>query len=63
MTAPVVLIAPAMAIGSGYYRPLVEELESRGWEARALPRRGFESDGQYFFSDTASAANSSSAMI
>lgn len=45
MTAPVVLIAPAMAIGSGYYRPLVEEFESRGWEARALPRRGFESDG------------------
>ncbi|MBF4161978.1 serine aminopeptidase domain-containing protein [Nocardioides acrostichi] len=37
-----VLISPAMAIGSGYYRPLVEELRSRGWEARALGRRGFE---------------------
>ncbi|KQT94789.1 hydrolase [Marmoricola sp. Leaf446] len=31
-----------MAIGSAYYRPLVEALEARGWEARALPRRGFE---------------------
>lgn len=41
-TAPIVLIAPAMAIGSGYYRPLVEEFERRGWEARALGRRGFE---------------------
>ncbi|MDO5503177.1 MAG: alpha/beta hydrolase [Actinomycetia bacterium] len=41
-TQPIVLISPAMAIGSGYYRPLVEELRSRGWEARALPRRGFE---------------------
>lgn len=40
--APVVLVAPAMAIGSAYYRPLVEALEARGWEARALPRRGFE---------------------
>lgn len=40
--APIVLIAPAMAIGSGYYRPLVEEFERRGWEARALGRRGFE---------------------
>ncbi|WP_235735818.1 alpha/beta fold hydrolase [Nocardioides alcanivorans] len=45
MTAPLVLIAPAMAIGSGYYRPLVEEFEARGWSARALPRRGFEADG------------------
>jgi predicted alpha/beta hydrolase len=39
---PVVLIAPAMAIGSHYYRPLVEEFARRGWEARALGRRGFE---------------------
>ncbi|WP_312870859.1 alpha/beta fold hydrolase [Gordonia asplenii] len=42
--APTVLIAPAMAIGSGYYRPLVEEFERRGWQARALRRRGFERD-------------------
>lgn len=42
MRTPIVLISPAMAIGSGYYRPLVEEFESRGWAARALPRRGFE---------------------
>lgn len=44
--APLVLIAPAMAIGSGYYRPLVEAFEQRGWQARALTRRGFERDGQ-----------------
>ena len=31
-----------MAIGSAYYRPLVEEFARHGWEARALPRRGFE---------------------
>ncbi len=31
-----------MAVPSGYYRPLVAELESRGWDARALPTRGFE---------------------
>lgn len=41
-TAPLVLISPAMAIGSAYYRPLIEEFEARGWEAKALPRRGFE---------------------
>lgn len=33
-----------MAVPSGFYRPLVEELESRGWAARALPNRGFERD-------------------
>ncbi|WP_328472770.1 alpha/beta fold hydrolase [Actinoplanes sp. NBC_00393] len=40
--APLVLISPAMGIGSRYYRPLVEAFEARGWAARALPRRGFE---------------------
>ena len=44
MSTPVVLISPAMAIGSRFYRPLVAEFESRGWAARALPRRGFELD-------------------
>ncbi|MGV9292953.1 alpha/beta fold hydrolase [Amycolatopsis sp. NPDC003676] len=39
---PFVLISPAMAVGSGYYRPLVAEFERRGWQARALRRRGFE---------------------
>ncbi|MGW5313766.1 alpha/beta fold hydrolase [Nocardia thailandica] len=39
---PLVLIAPAMAIGSRFYRPLVSAFAARGWEARALPRRGFE---------------------
>lgn len=42
---PIVLISPAMAIGSRFYRPLVDEFERRGWSARALPRRGFEPDG------------------
>lgn len=41
---PIVLVSPAMAIGSHYYRPLVAEIERHGWNARALPRRGFEPD-------------------
>lgn len=41
-TAPIVLIAPAMAIGSRFYAPLVTAFTERGWQARALPRRGFE---------------------
>lgn len=40
--APMVLVSPAMGIGSRYYRLLVEAFEARGWSARALPRRGFE---------------------
>lgn len=40
--APILLVAPAMAIGSAYYRPLLESVQARGWQARALPRRGFE---------------------
>jgi predicted alpha/beta hydrolase len=40
--APLVLISPAMGIGSRYYRHLVEAFTSRGWPAAALPRRGFE---------------------
>ncbi|MFF3390081.1 alpha/beta fold hydrolase [Streptomyces sp. NPDC002669] len=39
---PIVLVSPAMAIGSGYYRPLVADFERHGWQARALRRRGFE---------------------
>jgi predicted alpha/beta hydrolase len=42
MPAPLVLISAAMAVPSGFYRPLVAEFEQRGWEARALPTRGFE---------------------
>lgn len=41
---PIVLISPAMAIGSRFYRPLVAEFERCGWAAQALPRRGFEQD-------------------
>lgn len=41
---PTVLILPAMAVGSRYYRLLVDELQSRGWDAEALPRKGFEPD-------------------
>ncbi|SDT49479.1 alpha/beta fold hydrolase [Actinoplanes derwentensis] len=42
--APIVLVSPAMGIGSRYYRLLVDEFTARGWTARALPRRGFEPD-------------------
>ncbi|PKV98545.1 serine aminopeptidase domain-containing protein [Nocardia fluminea] len=42
MDAPIVLIAPAMAIGSRFYAPLVAAFTDLGWSARALPRRGFE---------------------
>ncbi|GIE75292.1 hypothetical protein Aph02nite_12420 [Actinoplanes philippinensis] len=41
-TAPLVLVSPAMGIGSRYYRPLAEAFRARGWSALALPRRGFE---------------------
>ncbi|MGW6117729.1 serine aminopeptidase domain-containing protein [Nocardia sp. NPDC055165] len=40
--SPIVLIAPAMAIGSRFYAPLVAAFADLGWSARALPRRGFE---------------------
>lgn len=42
MSDPVVLVSPAMAVGSRYYRPLLEAFRDRGWHATALPRRGFE---------------------
>ncbi|MCL8251132.1 alpha/beta fold hydrolase [Aeromicrobium fastidiosum] len=42
MRPPLVLVVAAMAVPSGFYRPLVHEIESRGWQARALPNRGFE---------------------
>lgn len=45
MSDPLVLVAPAMAVGSRYYRPLVEAFGERGWQATALPRRGFEPGG------------------
>lgn len=40
--APIVLIAPAMAIRSTYYAPVEQAFTARGWAARTLPRRGFE---------------------
>ena len=40
--APVVLISSAMAIPSRFYTPLVDAFTERGWDAVALPRRGFE---------------------
>ncbi|KAF0845211.1 serine aminopeptidase domain-containing protein [Nocardia caishijiensis] len=43
-TTPVVLISPAMAIGSRFYTPLVSAFTERGWLAQTLPRRGFEPD-------------------
>lgn len=46
MHNPHVLISPAMAIGSRFYRPSVEEFRSRGWDATALERRGFGAEQQ-----------------
>lgn len=34
-----------MAVPSAFYRPLVSAFAERGWEARALPTRGFERGG------------------
>jgi predicted alpha/beta hydrolase len=42
---PHVLVSPAMAVPSRFYRPLVAAFEDVGWTARALGRRGFEPDG------------------
>ncbi len=39
---PIIVIAPAMAIGSRFYAPVVAAFAEHGWSARALPRRGFE---------------------
>lgn len=41
---PIVLVSPAMAVPSRFYRPLVAAFEDVGWQARALGRRGFEPD-------------------
>ncbi|MDX6278662.1 MAG: hypothetical protein QOJ72_2790 [Nocardioidaceae bacterium] len=42
MPAPLVLISAAMAVPSAFYRPVVDAFEEHGWDARALPTRGFE---------------------
>lgn len=42
MSDPIVLVSPAMAVPSRFYRPLVAAFEDVGWSARALGRRGFE---------------------
>ncbi|AXT84983.1 hydrolase [Aeromicrobium sp. A1-2] len=42
MPAPLVLISAAMAVPSGFYRTLVADFHDRGWDAKALPNRGFE---------------------
>ena len=42
MTSPVVLVSPAMAVPSWFYRPLLAAFEAVGWEARVVPRRGFD---------------------
>ncbi|RYJ05247.1 MAG: alpha/beta fold hydrolase [Actinomycetales bacterium] len=42
MTSPVVLISPAMAVPSWFYRPLEAAFDDVGWEARTVARRGFE---------------------
>src|SRR5688572_32599987 len=42
MPAPIVLISSAMAVSSRFYSPLVDAFVERGWDAVALPCRGFE---------------------
>src|SRR5687768_1233123 len=42
MPAPIVLISSAMAVSSRFYAPLVDAFAEHGWDAVALPRRGFE---------------------
>lgn len=42
MPVPIVLVSTAMAVSSRFYAPLVDALTERGWDATALPRRGFE---------------------
>lgn len=42
MAVPIVLISTAMAVSSRFYAPLVDAFTERGWDATALPRRGFE---------------------
>lgn len=44
MTAPLVVIAAAMAVPSGYYRPLERAFAERGWPACTVPTHGFERD-------------------
>lgn len=44
MSAPLVLISSAMAVSSRFYAPMVDAFAGHGWEAIALPRRGFERD-------------------
>lgn len=44
MPAPIVLIAPAMAVPSAFYRTLVAAFEAKGWDAQALANTGFERD-------------------
>lgn len=44
VTNPVVLISPAMSVPSRFYRAVTAAFEEHGWDAVALPRRGFERD-------------------
>jgi predicted alpha/beta hydrolase len=37
-----VLISPAMAVHSGFYKPLVDSFAAHGWGSRVVPRRGFD---------------------
>lgn len=42
MIAPIALVSPAMAVGSNFYRPIAEAFQTKGWDVKLLPRRGFE---------------------
>ncbi|MBD1322283.1 alpha/beta hydrolase [Gordonia hankookensis] len=41
-TSPTVLISPAMAVPSRYYRPVVDAFARREWFAATIPRRGLD---------------------
>ncbi|MYR05628.1 hypothetical protein GTV32_04555 [Gordonia sp. SID5947] len=44
--SPTVLISPAMAVPSRYYRPVVDAFGRRGWSATTIPRRGIGDGAQ-----------------
>lgn len=45
MLSPLVVVSAAMAVPSGYYRPLEESFAAHGWAARTVPTTGFERGG------------------
>ncbi|HWV27516.1 MAG TPA: alpha/beta hydrolase [Aeromicrobium sp.] len=42
INTPTVIVSAAMAVPSGFYRPLTAAFATHGWQARIMPTRGFE---------------------